>query len=635
MLLRSPRYIRMSLIMAAHLALFVCAYVAAFMLRFDFDLSSEYVGVLANTLGLVVLVKLVVFYTAGQFSGWWRYVGLRDVLSMIKAAALSMVVFLAINYIFLEIRIFPRSVYLLDFASTVLFVTGVRVAVRMYREWRSGTAPENFRGDLKRLLIVGAGDTGETLLREIGKNRNLPFRPVALLDDDPRKHGLRIHDVPVVGKVDDIGRVVDVYDIQEVIIAAPSASRQQMRRLVALCQQTGIKPKVLPAVEAVLTTSFGLGALREVAIEDLLGRKEVKLDEAAIGTYLQGKVVMITGAGGSIGSEICRQVCRFAPERIVMVEQAENPLFFIGRELKQTYGDSIEMVQVIADICDRDRMAKVFEEHHPEAVLHAAAHKHVPLMEQNPGEAVKNNFLGTRCMARLSAEFGVRSFVMISTDKAVNPTSVMGTTKRLAELYVQAMALHSQTQFIAVRFGNVLGSNGSVVPIFKEQIRRGGPVTVTHPEMTRYFMTIPEATQLVLQAASTGESGQVFVLDMGEPVRIVDLARDLISLSGLRPGDDVEIVFTGVRPGEKLFEELSLGDEGIRKTAHEKIFIGNVAQLPLERLEEAAAGFVAIADQADPDGIRARLKGLVPEYGFKGTLPEATESGKVIPLART
>ena len=635
MLLRSPRYIRMSLIMAAHLALFVCAYVAAFMLRFDFDLSSEYVGVLANTLGLVVLVKLVVFYTAGQFSGWWRYVGLRDVLSMIKAAALSMVVFLAINYIFLEIRIFPRSVYLLDFASTVLFVTGVRVAVRMYREWRSGTAPENFRGDLKRLLIVGAGDTGETLLREIGKNRNLPFRPVALLDDDPRKHGLRIHDVPVVGKVDDIGRVVDVYDIQEVIIAAPSASRQQMRRLVALCQQTGIKPKVLPAVEAVLTTSFGLGALREVAIEDLLGRKEVKLDEAAIGTYLQGKVVMITGAGGSIGSEICRQVCRFAPERIVMVEQAENPLFFIGRELKQTYGDSIEMVQVIADICDRDRMAKVFEEHHPEAVLHAAAHKHVPLMEQNPGEAVKNNFLGTRCMARLSDEFGVRSFVMISTDKAVNPTSVMGTTKRLAELYVQAMALHSQTQFIAVRFGNVLGSNGSVVPIFKEQIRRGGPVTVTHPEMTRYFMTIPEATQLVLQAASTGESGQVFVLDMGEPVRIVDLARDLISLSGLRPGDDVEIVFTGVRPGEKLFEELSLGDEGIRKTAHEKIFIGNVAQLPLERLEEAAAGFVAIADQADPDGIRARLKGLVPEYGFKGTLPEATESGKVIPLART
>jgi FlaA1/EpsC-like NDP-sugar epimerase len=634
MLLRSPRYVRMSLIMLAHMALFVCAYVSAFMLRFDFDLSSEYLGVMVNTAGIVVLLKLVVFYTAGQFSGWWRYVGLRDVLSMIKAAALSMVVFLAINYIFLEIRIFPRSVYLLDFVSTVLFVTGVRVAVRMYREWRSGTASE-FRGDLKRLLIVGAGDTGETLLREIGKNRNLPFRPVAMLDDDLRKHGLRIHDVPVVGKVDDIGRVVDVYDIHEVIIAAPSASRQQMRRLVSLCQQTGIKPKMLPAVEAVLTTSFGVGALREVAIEDLLGRKEVKLDEAAIGSYLQGKVVMITGAGGSIGSEICRQACRFAPERLVMVEQAENPLFYIGRELRSTYGDTIELVQIIADICDHDRMAKVFAEQHPEVVLHAAAHKHVPLMEQNPGEAVKNNFLGTRCMSRLSDEYGVRSFVMISTDKAVNPTSVMGTTKRLAELYVQAMALHSETQFIAVRFGNVLGSNGSVVPIFKEQIRRGGPVTVTHPEMTRYFMTIPEATQLVLQAASTGESGQVFVLDMGEPVRIVDLARDMISLSGLRPGDDVEIVFTGVRPGEKLFEELSLGDEGIRKTAHEKIFIGNVAQLPLERLEEAASGFVRIADDAEPDGIRARLKGLVPEYGFKGPMPEATESGKVIPLART
>jgi FlaA1/EpsC-like NDP-sugar epimerase len=624
----------MSIIMAAHMALFVCAYVAAFMLRFDFEPSSEYVAMMMNTVGLVVGLKIAVFYTTGQYSGWWRYIGLADVLSLSKAAALSTVLFVAVNYIFLEFRFFPRSIYLLDFVSTVLVLTSVRVAVRLLREWRSGRSTLVPSGDLKRLLIVGAGDTGEMLLREIGKNRNLRFRPVAFVDDDDRKQGLRIHDIPVVGKIDEIQRIVEVYDIQEVIIAAPSATRQQMRRLVALCQATGLKPKTLPAVESFLAGEVSLGALREVAIGDLLGRQEVKLDEASIGSYLQGKVVMVTGAGGSIGSEICRQVSRFAPARLVMVEQAENPLFFVNRELVQNFGDAIAYVPIIADITDRDRMATVFAEQRPDVVLHAAAHKHVPLMENNPGEAVKNNFLGTRCVSRLAHEFKVRSFVMISTDKAINPTSVMGTTKRLAELYVQAMAKNSETQFIAVRFGNVLGSNGSVVPIFKEQIRKGGPITVTHPEMTRYFMTIPEATQLVLQAASTGESGQVFVLDMGEPVRIVDLARDLISLSGLQPGEDIEVVFTGVRPGEKLFEELSLGEEGIEKTSHEKIFIGNVAQLPLERLEEAAQMFFGLVDHASPQKIKRRLKDLVPEYTHKDLTDDRRASDNVVPLRR-
>jgi FlaA1/EpsC-like NDP-sugar epimerase len=420
--------------------------------------------------------------------------------------------------------------------------------------------------------------------------------------------------------------------VDEIIIAAPSATRQELRAILEKIQATGIKPKILPAVESVLHGKVSLGEVREVAIEDLLGRKEVQLDGHAIAAYVRGKTVLVTGAGGSIGSEICRQVCRFEPKRLILLEQAENPLFFIEGELRREC-KGVELVPVVADVCDEVRIDQVFAQHRPDVVLHAAAHKHVPLMEANPGEAVRNNVLGTRNVARSADKHKAAGFVMISTDKAINPTSVMGTTKRLAELYVQAMAAHSATQFISVRFGNVLGSNGSVVPIFREQIRKGGPVTVTHPEMTRYFMTIPEATQLVLQAASTGESGQVFVLDMGEPVRIVDLARDMIRLSGFTPGEDIEIVFSGMRPGEKLFEELSLGSEGISKTKHEKIFIGDVARLPLEVLEREVPRLRGLVEAGEPVAIKAQLKALVPEYAFAPPAPPEEEvEGKVIPF---
>jgi FlaA1/EpsC-like NDP-sugar epimerase len=638
MLLQSPRYVRMSLVLLTHLVLFVIAYIGAFLLRFDFMVVAPYREVMWGTLWVLLVVKAPVFYAARQYAGWWRYVGLRDVISVTRAAALSTLLFLALNFLFLEHRSFPRSVYLLDFLNTVALISGVRVAVRLVRELLAARAVTQGRGELRRLLIIGAGDTGETLLREINKNRNLLYEPVAILDDDPRKQGLRIHNVPVLGPVSEAARVVRELEVHEIIIAAPSATREQLRGIYDKLQETKIKPRILPAVENVLEGHISLNEIREVAIEDLLGRQEVKLDQKSIASYLRGKVVLVTGAGGSIGSEICRQVCRFGPQQLLLVEQAENPLFFIERELRRQYAEgNIDLHPVIADICDEQRVEQIFARWKPDVVLHAAAHKHVPLMEANPGEAVRNNFGGTRNVARASHRHGVRNFVMISTDKAINPTSVMGTTKRLAELYVQAMATQSRTRFIAVRFGNVLGSNGSVVPIFREQIRRGGPVTVTHPDMTRYFMTIPEATQLVLQAATVGESGQVFVLDMGEPVKIVDLARDLIRLSGFAPGEEIDIVFTGPRPGEKLFEELSLDKENIRKTSHEKIFIGDVAQLPLETLEvEAEAMGQLIAQGASRTVIKTHLKRLVPEYAYEPPdedSPAALEtSGKLIPL---
>ena len=645
MLLTAPKYVRTSLIILVHLMVFLVAYVGAFLIRFDFDVPPDYMNTMLLMLPVVLGIKLLVFYSAEQYSGWWRYVSLNDLVALMRAAGISALIFVAVKLlVFGFIRSYPRSVFLLDFVNTVVILGGLRVSIRLFREALADHQTERNAADKQRLLIVGAGDTAETLLREISKNSNLPYRPVALVDDDPNRQGLRIHGAPVVGSTETLKETVERYEIEAIIIAAPSASPAQKRHIFERCQEAGIRPKILPAIESVLSGQFSARAIKDVAIDDLLGRPPVKLDQKAIASYLHNKRVVVTGAGGSIGSEICRQVCRFEPATLIMIEQAENPLFFIERELRRSWGETTELVPVVANVCNGERLDALFEQHKPQVVLHAAAHKHVPLMEANPVEALRNNVLGTRQVARTAHRHGAESFVMISTDKAVNPTSVMGTSKRVAELYVQAMAATSDTAFISVRFGNVLGSNGSVVPIFKEQIRRGGPVTVTHPEMQRYFMTIPEATQLVLQAASTGDSGQVFVLDMGEPVKILDLARDLIKLSGLTPEDDVKIVFTGMRPGEKLFEELSLEDEEITRTRHDKIFIGDATQLPLDvieaeilRMEESV-----LQGSRGPDVMRAWLKRLVPEYAFEPS-PElmsaldndTIHSDKVIAIHRT
>jgi len=464
-----------------------------------------------------------------------------------------------------------------------------------------------------RTILIGAGQAGVLVARELENRPDLNLLPVGFVDDDPAKHGLVIQGLEVLGPTSKLAEIARKKGAKQALITIAAAPRKTIRRIALLCEQAGIATKVVPGLFEVVAGTASFSTIRDVALEDLLGREPVELDLEAIGQDLRGRVVLLTGAGGSIGSELCRQIARFRPRELVLVEQAENALFLIHRELAASFPD-LAIVPCVADVCDAVRMRNIFAAHRPEAVFHAAAHKHVPMMEWNPGEAVKNNVLGTRVVADLAHAFSARQFVLISTDKAVNPTSVMGATKRLAEMYVQALSAASPTRFVTVRFGNVLGSNGSVIPIFREQLQKGGPITVTHPEMRRYFMTIPEACQLVLQAGSMGLGGEIFVLDMGEPVRILDLALDLIRLSGLRPYEDIDIVFTGIRPGEKLFEELSTAEEHVDKTRHPKIFIGRVVPEPLAEVTEKIDRLVELADRLPPAELRSRLAEAVPEY---------------------
>ncbi|HEX9051315.1 MAG TPA: nucleoside-diphosphate sugar epimerase/dehydratase, partial [Anaeromyxobacter sp.] len=481
----------------------------------------------------------------------------------------------------------------------------------------------------QRILILGAGDAGEMLLREIQQRHAARFEAVGLLDDDPQKRGAHIHGVRVLGNIDDLPRVTSAKDVDEIIIAIPSATGAQMRRVVDLCKSTGVRFRTIPGMDRVIDGRVTVSQLRNVAIEDLLGRDPVQLDMDVISAEMKGHVVMVSGAGGSIGSEICRQVCRFEPAALLLVERAENNLFHIHRELAPLHPDVV-LVPCVADVGDEARMTEIFQAHRPTVVFHAAAHKHVPMMEWNPGEAVKNNVVGTRRLADLADRHGVQRFVMISTDKAVNPTSVMGVSKRVAEIYVQALSQRSRTRFVTVRFGNVLGSAGSVIPIFQQQIADGGPVTVTHPEMKRYFMTIPEASQLVLEAGMMGAGGEIFILDMGEPVKIADLARDLITLSGLRPGEDIEIRFTGVRPGEKLFEELSVDAEKADTTGHPKIFVGHFRPHPWETVVRHIEELAELAD-ARAERVRKKFREIVPEYRAAPEIPQP--SNAVVDLA--
>ncbi|MBN2295739.1 MAG: polysaccharide biosynthesis protein, partial [Pirellulales bacterium] len=460
-----------------------------------------------------------------------------------------------------------------------------------------------------------AGDAGETVIREINRMRVERYRVVGLLDDDSSKQNLIIHGVPVLGRTEDIREVCEKYNIEEIIIAMPSATHKELQRVIELCSGTKLKFQSLPGVGELIDGKVTVSQIRPVDINDLLGREAVKLDDEAVARFIQGRVVLVTGAGGSIGSEMCRQLCRYGPARLILLEQAETPLFDIENELRRKH-PNLDIVPRVCDIYDRERVMAVWEEQRPDVVIHAAAHKHVPMMEHNPCEAIKNNVLGTKNVADASRKVGTAEFVTISTDKAVNPSSVMGCSKRVGEIYTQALNHQPdcRTQFKAVRFGNVLGSAGSVVPTFRRQIAAGGPVTVTHPEMTRYFMTIPEAAQLVLQAAATGQGGQIFLLDMGEPVRIADLARQMITLSGFRPGEDIDIVYSGVRPGEKLFEELKTKGEDIEPTTHPKVMVWAHEAHPWHRVEAAIDELSALQNCMERDRIVAALQHIVPEY---------------------
>jgi len=618
--LASLLHYRKLLIISAHIAAFAASLLFAFLLANNMQLRRDWlIGQYPTLLVFFVIIKLVVFGLFRQYRGWWRYVGISDLISILRSSMVSSIIIVALWFAFLSttsirnrlqsITEISQGVFVADLFITVLLLGGLRMMVRLYNE--EFLAVES--GRLKRFLIVGAGNAGEALLREIQRMPVSQYDVVGFIDDTPAKQGTSIHGISVLGTVEDLPKICKEHIIEEIAIAIPSATPKQLRRVIQVCEGTKIRFRTVPSITDIATGKFRVSQIRDVDIKDLLGREVVQLDLNLIETFLRDKIVLVTGAGGSIGSEMCRQICLFAPKLLLLAEQSENPLFHIENELRKKF-PAIPMEAVICDITDKPRVERIFEKYGPQIVIHAAAHKHVPLMELNPGEAVKNNIAGTKIVADAADRFGSTSFVMVSTDKAVNPTSIMGSSKRIAEMYIQDLNKTSKTGFVTVRFGNVLGSNGSVVPIFEKQIAEGGPVTVTHPEMKRYFMTIPEASQLVLQAAAMGKGGEIFVLDMGEPVKIVDLAKELITLSGFRPGEDIEITFTGPRPGEKLFEELSIKGEDMQQTRHPKIGIWTNIPMDRNRLHAGINELQNTALTGNYGEITRQIKELVPEY---------------------
>jgi FlaA1/EpsC-like NDP-sugar epimerase len=564
--------VRRAFIWAAQIIMFALSGLAAFLLRFDFSIPQAYLHQLAEALAIWIGVKTIVFRIAKLDRGLWHFVSLPDIVR-VGAGNLAGS---AISFGLIEMagfRGFPRSVFVLDAIVCFLTTCGVRMSVRILLDL--ATTTQKLAGPEKRALIYGAGHAGVALAREIHNNPKLNYELLGFIDDDPNKLGMRLAGLPLMGNGTDLDRIARKHRVDVVLISVPSATGAEMTQILSLCHAAGVDCRTVPGLGELIEGGGLASQIREVAVEDLLGRTPVHLEESRIRSTLEGKTVLVTGAAGSIGSEMCRQIARFRPAAIVGFEIAESPLFEIDREMRQVFPNVLFHAE-IGSIQNRKRLDEVFNRYRPAVVYHAAAYKHVPLMEEHVFEAVENNVFGTYNLARAAARHGVESLVMISTDKAVRPTNVMGATKRAAEL----LLLHLQnggTQYIAVRFGNVLGSNGSVIPIFRKQIASGGPVTVTHPEMRRFFMTIPEAAQLVLQASAICEGGQVCVLDMGQPVKIVELARKLILLSGLKPDEDIAIEFTGIRPGEKLYEELSTILEDTLPTSHEKvrIFVGN------------------------------------------------------------
>ncbi len=617
------------------LALLPLAAYLSFVLRLErFQIGIH--GFSAVLFALVVLAALmVIFGVAGIYTRYWQYASIDELLLLTGAVTSAVLgasaLFYLIDFFFQVTWNLPRSIPFIFLLLALAVTAGPRLAVRtLARYERRGRAMQ----PMKRVLIVGAGDAGEMMVREMLKSPHTGMLPVGFVDDDASKHGVRIHGVPVLGGRHEISRLVAQQEVRQVVIAMPAAPGKTIRDIVAICERARVETKIMPGIYELLGGQVSVSQLRNVDIEDLLRREAVQTDTTAVRAMLKGKRVLITGSGGSIGSELCRQVLQCQPAEMVLLGHGENSIFAIYHELLRFAGE-VKLTPVIADVRFSHRLQALFKQHRPEVVFHAAAHKHVPLMEMNPSEAITNNVLGTRNLLAAAQAVDVQQFVMISTDKAVNPTSVMGASKRTAELLVHQAAEATGKPYVAVRFGNVLGSRGSVVLTFKQQIAAGGPVTVTHPEMQRYFMTIPEAVQLVLQAATLGRGGEVFVLDMGEPVKIVDLARDLIELSGLELGRDIDIAFTGMRPGEKLFEELFVSGEDYRRTPHEKIFLAaNASSFVLPDLTETVDGLVAAAERGDETAVYRSLQNLIPE--FTPVQESVTGNGKRLqPLAVT
>ncbi|MFW6184878.1 MAG: polysaccharide biosynthesis protein [Chloroflexota bacterium] len=566
---------------------------------------------------VALLLMPAIFQAAGLYSRYWRYASINEVLALLSGAGLAVSLSYIVSSVILNLtaaRPLPLSVPIIFLFLVSNSVTFIRLSVRVLRRSRKNAR----NGDSTTVAIMGAGDAGEKILREILNSQYVDLSVAGLLDDDKHKHGVSIHGVPVLGDRRQIPAVVRKYNVQQIIIAMPSAPGDAIREITAICKEAGVPAKTIPGIYELLDGRVSVSQIRDVDINDLLRRDMVRTDTVAVGNLVRGRRVLVTGAGGSIGSELCRQLIAFAPGELHLVGHGENAIFDIYHELRKR-APNTTLIPIIADVRDEARISAVFEERRPQIIFHAAAHKHVPLMEANPSEAITNNILGTGNLLCAAKATGIERFVLISTDKAVNPSSIMGASKRVAELLVHRAAAETRCPYVVVRFGNVLGSRGSVVETFQRQIRDGGPVTVTDRQMKRYFMTIPEAVQLVMQAAVLGEGGEAFVLDMGQPVKIVDLAQDMIELSGLRLGRDIHIEFIGRRPGEKLFEELFIEGETYNPTAHEKIFIAQnagafAASITPAALEETIEALVASARRNDRLAIIRSLKMLVPEF---------------------
>jgi FlaA1/EpsC-like NDP-sugar epimerase len=595
----------------------VTAFILAYLARFEFQPSQQDVHSLLVQLPSVILIQFSFLYLCGTYSFFWRYFTLGEMrifaLAFCGSGLIFMVFRLSLQQSYQEWRI-PLSIIFIDAVLAFGWITGFRLLRRfLYERFETVSSQAGPVAEKPtKVLLIGAGQTAARAIMEIKMRKDMNFEIKGLVDDDPKKKGCKIQDVRVLGSTEVLPHLVNHYGIEQVIITINKASRKDFKRILTICRQIPVKILVIPSLQRLIQGEFKVSRIRDVQIEDLLGREAVQLDQESIRRFISGKRVMVTGAGGSIGSEMARQIARFQPADLLLVEVAELGLFEIERELKGAY-PGLSIVPLVANINDKIRMKSIFSRYQPEALFHAAAHKHVPLMEHNPFEAIKNNCLGTCHLAEMAGEFGVEAFVLISTDKAVNPTSVMGASKRLAELMIQNHSTRYRTRFLAVRLGNVLGSSGSVIPIFKDQILKGGPVTVTHPDMVRYLMTIPEAAQLVLQAGAIGRGGEILLLDMGEPVKIMDLAKEMISLTGLKPFENIDIVCTGMRPGEKLYEELSYKQEHMARTDHPKIFNCKIEPYPEKKIKEMIGHLTYLSHNSHHLELRQYLMQILPE----------------------
>lgn len=611
-------FLRRPLQFLADVAVLCIAFFVAYLPAVNIQVGEFYVDTALLQLPFVILVQLSALFMVGAYSLIWRYVSIEDIRVFLKAAAISCVILVAFRFllIFTQFNLWqvPVSVILIDTVMAFGGLLALRILRRFFYELNEKNRTYGGRRRVKQkpTLLVGAGRMGATLAKEMVGRADAELDIRGFVDDDPGKRGGSVNRIKVLGTTDDLAKLVDELAIEQVVIAIDQAQGKEIRRIMDVCTSIPVKAMIVPSLNEIAHGRVSVSRIRDVQIEDLLGRDPVELDDQNLHEFLSGKTVMVTGAGGSIGSELVRQITNYQPKQILLVERAEFFLFQIGRELAHDYAD-VAAVPLIADVCDESRMREIFELYKPEVIFHAAAHKHVPLMEVNSAEAVKNNIFATRQLATLAGEYGAADFVMISTDKAVNPTSIMGASKRIAEIVVQELDDIYATNYIAVRFGNVLGSAGSVVPIFREQIQKGEPITVTDKEMTRYFMTIPEASQLVLQAGALGDGGEIFILDMGQPVKILDLAEDMIRLSGLTPYEDIDIQFTGIRHGEKLFEELEITGENLLKTRNPKIFIGKIATYSKEEVAQILTAFNEAVTSKNETEIRRLFNKFLPE----------------------